>query len=97
MLRNVAIGAAIAALVGLTFVTWVLLQKARLMRELSVALEDVRRLSGLLPICMHCKSIRESDGSWSRLEQYVATHSEASFTHGICPHCMHKHYPDASG
>ena len=97
MLRNGAIAAAVAALVALAFVVRVLRQRARLMGALSVALEDVRRLSGLLPICMHCKSIRENDGSWQRLEDYVSTHSEASFTHGICPHCMQQHYPDANG
>ncbi len=69
-------------------------QMSRLGEQLGVAIEDVRRLSGLLPICMHCKSIRESDGSWQRLEEYVTTHSEASFTHGICPNCMHDHFPD---
>lgn len=97
LLRNAALAAAFAAMVVLAFVVRVLRQKARLTRELSVALEDVRRLSGLLPICMHCKSIREGDGRWQRLEDYVSSHSEASFTHGICPHCMQQHYPTADG
>ncbi len=71
-------------------------QMTQLGAQLGVAIEDVRRLSGLLPICMHCKSIREDDGSWHRLEQYVSNHSDASFTHGICPSCMHEHFPEGS-
>lgn len=71
-------------------------QMTQLGAQLGVAIEDVRKLSGLLPICMHCKSIRESDGSWQRLEEYVTTHSDASFTHGICPNCEHDHFPEGT-
>lgn len=55
--------------------------------------ERVRILSGLLPICMSCKKIRDSRGSWHQLEAYIDHHSEASFSHGICPSCMQHHYP----
>jgi hypothetical protein len=54
----------------------------------------VHRLSGLLPICAACKCIRDPDGYWHRVEQYLATHSEATFTHGFCPACASSLYPD---
>jgi len=50
-------------------------------------------LGGLLPICMHCKNIRDERGSWIRIEDYISDRSEADFTHGICPDCMRKLYP----
>jgi phosphoserine phosphatase RsbU/P len=56
--------------------------------ELEVALANVRRLSGLLPICSYCKSIRDDSDYWHRVEEYVTEHSEAVFTHGICPKCF---------
>jgi PAS domain S-box-containing protein len=62
--------------------------------ELRRALDEVKTLRGLLPICSHCKKIRDDSGSWNALEQYVADHSDAEFTHGICPDCMQKLYPE---
>lgn len=56
--------------------------------ELRAALVNVRRLSGLLPICSYCKSIRDDSDYWHRLEEYVTEHSEARFSHGICPPCL---------
>src|SRR5882672_9550991 len=53
----------------------------------------VRVLEGLLPICMHCHRIRAAKERWVRLEEYVLEHSEANFTHGICPSCLQKQYP----
>ena len=61
-------------------------------RRLTESLDDVKVLSGLLPICMHCKSIRSDRGFWDRLERYVEDHSAARFSHGICPGCMQEHY-----
>ena len=55
---------------------------------------ELQMLRGILPICSHCKRIRDGDGSWSQIEGYVARHSAAEFSHGICPSCMHEHYPD---
>lgn len=63
-------------------------------RELLAALDEIRTLRGILPICMHCKQIRDADGNWIRLEKYVQEHSHAEFTHGLCPVCIAKHYPD---
>jgi two-component system, sensor histidine kinase ChiS len=53
---------------------------------------QVKTLSGLLPICSHCHSIRDTDGYWDRLEAYMRHHSDATFSHGICPPCIEKHY-----
>ena len=62
--------------------------------ELSAALGRVRQLSGLLPICAHCKKIRDDRGYWNQLEQYITEHSEAGFSHGICPDCLPLLFPD---
>ena len=61
-------------------------------RALQDALAHVKTLQGLLPICMHCHSIRNDQQSWERLEKYISEHTEAEFTHGLCPECMKKHY-----
>jgi hypothetical protein len=60
--------------------------------ELEEALAHVKRLQGILPICSHCKRIRSDPETWQRVEQYVTEHSEARFSHGICPECLTKHY-----
>jgi CheY-like chemotaxis protein len=59
--------------------------------ELQKALENVKLLSGLLPICMWCKKIRDDQGYWNAIEQYISRHSEAEFAHGICPDCKRKY------
>jgi hypothetical protein len=64
------------------------------LREREKALEDVRILHGLLPICASCKKIRDDKGYWTQIEAYIAAHSEANFTHGICPDCARKLYPE---
>jgi len=63
-------------------------------RGLSAALEDVRTLRGLLPICASCKMIRNPDGTWTRIEDYVTAHSAATFSHGLCPDCVSRLYPE---
>ncbi len=62
--------------------------------ELEAALEHVRTLQGIIPICMHCHQIRNDTDSWQQIEHYIAEHSEAKFSHGICPTCFAKHYPE---
>ncbi|MCP4021342.1 MAG: response regulator [Desulfobacteraceae bacterium] len=62
--------------------------------ELKKALDQVKVLSGILPICSACKKIRDDKGSWNHMESYIREHSEAEFTHGICPDCAIKLYPD---
>ncbi len=68
-------------------------EKMRLTEALKQSLEKVKLLSGYLPICMSCKKIRDDRGYWEAIEQYISRHSEAEFTHGICPGCMVKLYP----
>nr|WP_320193298.1 response regulator [uncultured Desulfobacter sp.] len=63
------------------------------MDELKEALSQVKKLSGLLPICMHCKKIRDDKGYWNQIEAYIDNHSEAQFSHSICNECAEKHYP----
>jgi PAS domain S-box-containing protein len=67
--------------------------REKLIGELKDALEKIKKLSGLLPICASCKNIRDDEGYWQRIEQYISEHSEANFTHGICPECIKKLYP----
>ncbi len=62
--------------------------------ELEEALAKVKLLSGLLPICASCKKIRDDDGYWQQVEVYIKEHSEAEFSHGICPDCMQRLYPE---
>lgn len=62
-------------------------QLARQKEELEEALGRVKQLEGIIPICMHCKKIRDDQNSWNQLEQYITDHSEAKFSHGICPQC----------
>ncbi len=64
--------------------------------ELSEALGSVKQLSGLLPICAHCKKIRDDKGYWNQLEQYITERSEAGFSHGICPDCARKVFPEVA-
>jgi uncharacterized protein with PIN domain len=61
--------------------------------ELTRALANIQTLSGLIPICAGCKKVRDDRGFWEQVESYVARHSDAKFTHGICPECSRKYYP----
>lgn len=58
------------------------------------ALQEVKILQGILPICSSCKKIRDEKGSWKRIELYIRENSEADFSHGICPECVKKLYPE---
>ena len=69
-------------------------ERSQLIQELKNALANVKSLSGLLPICASCKKIRDDKGYWDQVESYVQKHSEATFTHGLCPDCIRKLYPD---
>lgn len=70
-------------------------EKLRKERDgLQHALDEIRMLEGFLPICSNCKKIRNDEGNWTQLEKYIKDHSEAEFTHGICPECAKKLYPD---
>jgi len=69
-------------------------ERERLIIELREALAEVKALSGLLPICMSCKKIRSDEGYWEQIEYYIQQHSEAKFSHGICPVCAKTLYPE---
>lgn len=69
-------------------------EQERLISELQEALAQVKKLSGLLPICMSCKKIRDDQGYWQQIEAYIRDRSEAQFSHGICPECARKLYPE---
>ncbi len=73
---------------------YTLKEKERLIKELKEALENVKVLRGLLPICASCKNIRTDDGYWIQVESYLKDHSDLSFTHSICPGCTNKLYGD---
>jgi two-component system, cell cycle sensor histidine kinase and response regulator CckA len=69
-------------------------ERTKMIQELNDTLSKVRTLSGLLPICASCKKIRDDKGYWQKLETFVHEHSNAEFSHSICPDCMEKLYPD---
>ena len=74
-----------------------LMELRRLNAELQAALAKVKTLSGLLPICASCKKIRDDQGYWQQVEVYIRDHSEVEFSHGICPDCAQKLYPQFYG
>ena len=63
-------------------------------KELKEALENVKTLSGLLPICSSCKKIRDDKGNWKQMEDYIKVHTKAAFSHGLCPDCARELYPE---
>jgi len=69
-------------------------ERDEVITELKQALAEVKTLRGFLPICSICKKIRDDKGYWTQIESYIHSHSEAQFTHGICPDCMQDHYPE---
>jgi methyl-accepting chemotaxis protein len=69
-------------------------ERERLIASLQEEISKVKKLSGLLPICASCKKIRDDDGYWNEVESYIRDRSEAEFSHGICPECARKLYPD---
>jgi PAS domain S-box-containing protein len=72
-------------------------ERERLIGELQAALDNIKTLHGLIPICANCKKIRDDQGYWQDVAVYVRDHSEADFTHGICPDCAKKLYPEFCG
>ena len=70
--------------------------RQRLIEDLQAALAEVKQLSGLLRVCAGCKQIHKPDGTWQTIESYIMEHSEATFTHGLCPKCITRLYPDAA-
>ena len=70
----------------------VALYKDKTEKERRKLLEEIKILRGILPICSHCKKIRNDDGYWQEVADYIRKHSEAEFSHGICPDCSQKYY-----
>jgi hypothetical protein len=68
------------------------LAKDAAIKGLHAAMDQVRTLHGIIPICAHCKQIRDDRGAWNQLESYIQRHSDAQFSHGICPACMERHF-----
>jgi hypothetical protein len=68
--------------------------KETLICDLQNALAEIKKLSGMLPICSSCKKIRDDEGYWQQIEEYIRDHSEADFTHGICNDCVKALYPE---
>ena len=69
-------------------------EREKIIADLQSALNEIKKLSGMLPICASCKKIRDDKGYWNQLEDYISKHSEAVFSHGICPECAKKLYPE---
>lgn len=69
-------------------------QQKKLIQKLQNALDKVKTLSGLLPICAHCKNIRDDKGYWNKVESYISKNLDVQFSHGICPDCASKYYPE---
>ena len=69
-------------------------KQKELYASLNEVKKEVKMLQGFLPICSHCKKIRNDAGAWQKLEAYIQQHSEATFTHSICTECMKEHFPD---
>jgi GAF domain-containing protein len=85
------------AMAALARQVMVLLDLRRTSDRLAHALEKVKTLHGLLPICAWCKRIRDDAGYWSQVEAYLHAHTDADFTHGICPECLEKQRPKKNG
>lgn len=87
--------AAIETLQDITALKRIEEERERLNIKLQDALLKIKTLSGLIPICAGCKKIRDDKGYWNQLEEYLEKHSDASFSHGLCPDCFHKFFPDS--
>jgi hypothetical protein len=90
-----------SCLLVLWITAWLLMRAQRaeqlrnaVLADLKDALDNVRTLRGLLPICASCKKVRDDEGYWVQIEAYVRDRTEADFSHGICPDCMRKLYPE---
>lgn len=63
-------------------------EREKLLSELQHALTNIKELKGIIPICSYCKKVRDDEGYWHMVEAYVSAHSDAEFSHGICPNCL---------
>jgi len=70
-------------------------ERDQLIAKLQEAVSSIKALSGLIPICAACKKVRDDQGYWQQVEDYVSAHWQVEFSHGLCPECMARLYPDA--
>ncbi len=89
--RELAVLGGLAGLVGIAAAAWSILRELAARQR---AEAEAKVLGGLLPICANCKKIRDDKGYWSQIELYIRDHSQAEFSHGICPECAAKLYPE---
>lgn len=80
-------------------ITTYLVLKAEIVLEnkrnkLQKALDEIKTLRGIIPVCSHCRQIKDDEGMWKQMEDYIHAHSLAEFSHGMCPSCMQEHYPE---
>ncbi|MBF9017926.1 MULTISPECIES: transporter substrate-binding domain-containing protein [unclassified Oceanispirochaeta] len=100
IIRTILIVAGIAAVILLIILRWNRLLRKEIdtrkkaEKELKAAFEDIKTLTGLLPICAHCKNIRDDKGYWKKIESYFEDHTEISFSHSLCPDCISELYGD---
>lgn len=69
------------------------IERTKVINDLQKALNEIKTLKGILPICSHCNKIRDDKGDWNRMENYISKHSDADFSHSVCPDCARRHYP----
>ena len=72
------------------------LELQRVSAQLADALDKIKLMEGLIPICSYCKGIRNDDGYWSTVEKFINYFSDVEFTHGVCDRCMQQHFPDVA-
>jgi PAS domain S-box-containing protein len=92
--RNNSIAGYVAIARDITKQKQIQAERENLIKELQDALSNIKVLRGLLPICANCKKVRDDKGYWQDVTDYIREHTEADFTHGICPDCMEKLYPE---
>ena len=73
------------------------LELRRVSAQLAAALDQIKIMEGLIPICSYCKGIRDDQGFWSTVEHFIEQHADVAFTHGICEKCMQQHFPEVAG
>jgi PAS domain S-box-containing protein len=71
-------------------------ERDRLIDDLQKAMNEIKALKGVLPFCSFCKKIRDDKGYWEKIDVYIRNHSQADISHGVCPECMKKHYPEVN-
>jgi len=90
----VTLGISVSFFLGVLLIKPIFISRNLLIHQLEDALTQVKTLKGMIPICASCKKIRDDDGYWQQVEQYISSHSSAEFSHCLCPECLQKLYPE---